>query len=50
MAAASPWIGPGNSFTFFAVMMVLHFVFIWLVLPETRGISLESIQKQLGID
>ncbi len=50
MAAASEAIGPGNSFLFFAVCMVVQAVFVWLVLPETKGISLEQIQKQLGID
>jgi sugar porter (SP) family MFS transporter len=37
------------SFTFFAVMMVLQLVFIWRVMPETKGKSLEQIQKDLGI-
>jgi len=50
IAAASTWIGPGNCFAFFSFMMVLHFFFVWLVLPETKGISLERIQKQLGIE
>ena len=50
IAASIPWIGPGNCFAFFSVMMVVHFLFVWLVLPETKGISLERIQKQLGID
>ena len=50
IAAATPWIGPGNSFMFFSLMMVAHFCFVWLVLPETKGISLEQIQKRLGID
>ena len=50
MAAECSWIGPGNAFLFFSAMMVLHFLFVWLVLPETKGISLEKIQMQLGID
>ena len=50
MAAESEYIGPGNSFAFFAVMMALHFIFVWRVLPETKGISLEQIQKQLEIE
>jgi sugar porter (SP) family MFS transporter len=50
MAADCPWIGPGHSFAFFSVMMVLQFVFVWKVLPETKGISLEQIQKQLDIE
>jgi sugar porter (SP) family MFS transporter len=49
VAAACRWIGPGNAFMFFAVMMVVHFFFVWLVLPETKRISLEQIQCELGI-
>jgi sugar porter (SP) family MFS transporter len=49
MAASCRWIGPGNAFMFFAVMMVFHFLFVWLVLPETKRISLEQIQCELGI-
>lgn len=38
------------SFLFYAVMMLLHLVFVWKFLPETKGRSLEDIQKDLGID
>ncbi len=37
------------SFVFYAVMMVIAFIFIWKVMPETKGRSLEQIQKELGI-
>jgi sugar porter (SP) family MFS transporter len=37
------------SFTFFAAMMLLQLIFIWRVMPETKGKSLEQIQKDLGI-
>ncbi|HET9277146.1 MAG TPA: MFS transporter, partial [Flavitalea sp.] len=37
------------SFVFYAVMMAAAFVFIWKVMPETKGRSLEQIQKELGI-
>jgi sugar porter (SP) family MFS transporter len=37
------------SFIFYAVMMVIAFIFIWRVMPETKGRSLEQIQKELGI-
>jgi sugar porter (SP) family MFS transporter len=37
------------SFVFFAVMMLLQLFFIWRVMPETKGKSLEQIQKDLGI-
>jgi len=50
VAADCAWIGPGNAFMFFSAMMVAQFLFVWLVLPETKGVSLESIQRQLGID
>jgi sugar porter (SP) family MFS transporter len=33
------------SFLFFAVMMALHGIFAWKVLPETKGKSLEGIEK-----
>lgn len=37
------------SFLFFAVMMAIHGIFAWKVLPETKGKSLEGIQRDLGI-
>ncbi len=49
VAANVPWIGGGNAFMFFSVMMILHFIFVWKWLPETKGKSLEQIQKDLGI-
>jgi len=50
VAVVSKAIGPGHSFMFFAVCMVAQAVFVWLVLPETKGVSLELLQKKLGID
>jgi len=50
-----PGIVEGNanggfySFVFFAVMMALQLIFIWRVMPETKGRTLEEIQKDLGI-
>jgi sugar porter (SP) family MFS transporter len=35
-------------FAFFAMMMVLQFVLVWKFLPETKGASLESLERQLG--
>ncbi len=59
MAAIISWIFPviveGSpmggfySFLFYAGMMLLSFVFIWRVMPETKGRSLEQIQKDLNI-
>ena len=37
------------SFAFFAAMMLLQLLFVWRVMPETKGKSLEQIQKDLGI-
>jgi sugar porter (SP) family MFS transporter len=37
------------AFLLFTLMMVLHGIFVWRVLPETKGKSLEGIQKELGI-
>lgn len=37
------------SFTFYSLMMLVQLVFVWRVLPETKGRSLEEIQKELGI-
>jgi sugar porter (SP) family MFS transporter len=41
--------GGGVSFTFFACMMVLQWLFVWKIMPETKGKSLEQIQQDLGI-
>lgn len=38
------------AFGVFALMMALQFVLVARYLPETRGISLEEIQRRLGID
>jgi MFS transporter, SP family, arabinose:H+ symporter len=39
----------GYPFIFFAVMMVLQFFVVLTVYPETKGFSLEEMQKKLGI-
>jgi sugar porter (SP) family MFS transporter len=49
IAINSPAIGPGNAFMFFAVMMCFQLVFAWKIMPETKGKSLEQIQKDLKI-
>lgn len=38
------------AFGFFAVMMVLQFMLVLKFLPETKGISLEELQKRLGVE
>jgi SP family arabinose:H+ symporter-like MFS transporter len=40
---------PGYVFSFFAGMMVLQLIWVKTLVPETKGVPLEQIQKQLGI-
>jgi len=37
------------AFAFFAVMMLVQFVLVLKYLPETKGVSLEQLQKRLGV-
>ncbi len=37
------------AFGFFALMMVLQFVLVLKFLPETKGVSLEELEKRLGV-
>jgi len=39
----------GYPFVFFAAMMVLQFFVVLFVYPETKALSLEEMQKKLGI-
>jgi MFS transporter, SP family, arabinose:H+ symporter len=41
---------PGYVFAFFACMMVLQLIWVKTMVPETKGVPLEQIQKQLGIE
>jgi sugar porter (SP) family MFS transporter len=41
---------PGYVFSFFAFMMVLQLIWVKTLVPETKGVPLEQIQKQLGIE
>ena len=38
----------GLPFAFFCAMMVLQFFVVLFIYPETKGVSLEQLQKQLG--
>jgi MFS transporter, SP family, arabinose:H+ symporter len=40
---------PGYIFSFFAFMMVFQLIWVMTMVPETKGVPLEQIQKQLGI-
>jgi MFS transporter, SP family, arabinose:H+ symporter len=35
------------AFAFFALMMAVFFVIVWKYFPETKGVSLEDLQKRL---
>jgi SP family xylose:H+ symportor-like MFS transporter len=57
MAALISWTFPviaaesgGHAFAFYAVMMVFQLLWVLHVMPETRGVPLEQIQRRLGID
>ena len=39
--------GGGPIFAFFSVMMVFQLLYVWRWMPETKGVSLEDLQKQL---
>ena len=40
-------IGAGNMFLFFAIMMVGQLLWVAFVMPETKGVSLEDLEKEL---
>ena len=57
MAAAISWTFPmiaeisgGYTFAFYCAMMVLLLLWVLLIMPETKGVPLEQIQKRLGIE
>jgi SP family arabinose:H+ symporter-like MFS transporter len=45
MAASSG----GSPFVFFSLMMVLQFFVVLFLYPETKGVSLEAMQRKMGI-
>jgi len=51
IAGNFPWFagkfGQAPIFAFFAFMMVLQLIFVWRLMPETKGASLEDIEKQM---
>jgi hypothetical protein len=56
MAAVVSWTFPvvaqasgGHAFAFFAAMMVLQALFAWRIMPETKGLSLEELQRKLRL-
>jgi sugar porter (SP) family MFS transporter len=40
---------PGYIFLFFCGMMVLQLIWVRAMVPETKGVSLEEIQRRLGV-
>jgi hypothetical protein len=40
-------LGGGNTFLFFTVMMIAQLLFVWKLMPETKGKSLEQIGHTL---
>ncbi len=41
---------PGYVFSFFCGMMVLQLLWVATMVPETKGVPLEQIQRELGIE
>ena len=39
-------LGGGNTFLIFTIMMVLQLLFVWKVMPETKGVSLEELGQK----
>jgi hypothetical protein len=57
MAAAISWTFPmiaeqsgGHAFAFYALCMVGQLFWVLFVMLETKGVSLERIQRRLGIE
>lgn len=52
IAAGFPWMaghfGQAPIFATFAVMMVFQLLFVWKIMPETKGVSLEELENQLS--
>jgi len=42
-------LSPAVIFGFFCFMMVIQLIWVKLMVPETKGISLEEVQEKLGI-
>ncbi|MCY7359827.1 MAG: sugar porter family MFS transporter [Rudanella sp.] len=38
-------VGGGNTFLFFTTMMVLQLLFVWRIMPETKGTSIEKVER-----
>jgi SP family galactose:H+ symporter-like MFS transporter len=40
-------LGPGNTFLLYGALNAIFIVFFLALVPETKGVSLESIEKKL---
>jgi SP family galactose:H+ symporter-like MFS transporter len=40
-------LGPGNTFLLYGALNAVFIVFFLALVPETKGVSLESIEKKL---
>lgn len=40
-------LGEGNTFLMFSIMMIFQFIFVWMMMPETKGTSLEQLEKKV---
>ncbi|MBT9395257.1 sugar porter family MFS transporter [Hymenobacter sp. NST-14] len=53
IAFTFPWfaehLGGGHTFAFFAAMMGLQLLFVWRFMPETKGTSLEQVERTLVV-
>lgn len=51
IAGNFPWFaskfGQATCFTIFALMMFFQLLFVWKMMPETKGVSLEDIEKKM---
>lgn len=53
IAFTFPWfaekVGGGHTFALFTVMMILQLLFVWRMMPETKGKTLEELSDELGM-
>jgi hypothetical protein len=41
------WLGPARTFWLYAVICLCGYIFVLLTLPETKGKTLEQIEREL---
>ena len=47
---AAESVAPGYIFSFFCGMMILQLLWVVLMVPETKGVPLEELERKLGIE